>query len=265
MHASSQQLETFTTQQATLQASINALQPLVLVAEKLSTRLESFESATANALTKIEGLVVEVAANLNEAKHSQAIIGVGSKNPSKKRRPSVSPPQSPEFPPFKKRKLDLAPGSPEIIPSSQPTSMSEDDSNDEPTSSTVTTLPFSAALPPTASTFKQAKYELDNQIPIILASSQPEKQNRNRARSDSPRSLEDTNRAANNPQATNITEHLRASFLQPPQIGLYPWLEDFRRTPYQVGVLSHCLQNLPLHLCPTYPTDSQATLPTCAH
>ena len=239
MHYSSQQLETFITQQATLQASINALQPLALVAERLSTRLESFESATANALTKLEGLVVEIAANLNDINHSRAIVRGTSRAASKKRRSSVSPPQSPEFPPFKRRKSDLAPGSPEIIPSSQPNSVGEDDSNDESTSSTARTLRLSAALPLlrlTPSTpLKQAEYKLDNQIPLVLAPSPPEKQNINCARPDSSRSLENTDGTVNRPQATNISEDPRTSFPQSPQITPGLQIKDFRKTPYQVS------------------------------
>ena len=265
MHYSFQQLETFTTQQATLQASINALQPLVLVAERLSTRLESFESATANALAKLEGLVVEIASSLDDIKHPR--------DTPNKRYPSVSPPQSPEFPPFKRRKLDLTPSSPEIIPNSQPNSVGEDDSNDESNSSNMPMLRFSAALPLLHQTpptlIKQAKYKLDNQLPIVLVSSPPEKQNTNRPRSASSRSLENTNRIISPPLATNITEHPRASFPQSPQIGPGPQVEDFRKTPDQVSILSHYLQDLPPDLWPDYPADYQSnsspTFVDCAH
>ena len=259
MHCSSQQLETFTTQQATLQASINALQPLVLIAERLSTRLESFESATANGLAKLENLVVEIAENLNDIKHPRATIR-GSINASKKYRPSVSPSLSPEFPPFKRRKLDLAPSSPEIIPSSQPYSVGEDDSNDESTSSAA--LPL---LRPTPSTpIEQAEYNLDNQIPLVLAPCPPEKQNTNAARSHSSRSLEHTDRTVNPPQAISTTEHPRVPFPQLPQIAPGLQVEDFRKTPYQVGILSHCLPRLTTRSTPClsrrFPIPPLATL-----
>ena len=240
-----QQLETFIAQQATLQASINAIQPLVFATEKLSSRLESFESATANSLAKLEDLVVEIAANLNDTKHSRDIERDSSTNSSKRRHSSISPPPSPEFPPFKRRKYDLAPSSPEIIPSSQPNSIGENDSFDEPTSSTVPAMRSSNALPllcPTPLTPTQPECKLSNANLTVLTPCPPEKQKTNPVQPYSSRSLKSTNVMVDSFQGAYITERSRASFPQPPQIPPARAVDSHRKTPYQVGI-SHMVLN----------------------
>jgi hypothetical protein len=240
-----QQLETFIAQQATLQASINALQPLVFATEKLSSRLESFESVTANALAKLEDLVVEIAANLNDIKCSRDVERESNTNSSKKRHSSISPPPSPEFPPFKRRKYDLTPSSPEIIPSSQPNSVGENDSFDEPTSCTVPAMCSSNALPllcPTPYTPTQAEYKLSNANSPVPTPCPLEKQKANPAQSYSSRSLKGTNVMVGPFQDANIKECPRASFPQLPQIPPGPAVDDHRKTPYQVGI-SHIVLN----------------------
>ena len=242
----SQQLETFTTQQATLQASINALQPLVLVAEKLSTRLESLESTTTNALAKLEDLVMEIATNLNDIKYSQSIRGGSSSTASKKRRSSISPHPSPEFPPSKRRKFDLAPVSPDFIPSSQPNSVGEVESIDGPTSSTAPTPRSSIALPllrPTPfAPPTQTKYSLNNQISPVPVPCSLEEQKASSVQSHSLRFLENTYRMADSSQAASIAENPHASFPQEPRIPPCIEVEILKKTSHQVGILSHYLQ-----------------------
>ena len=240
-----QQLETFIAQQATLQASINALQPLVFATEKLSTRLESFESATANGLAKLEDLIVEITANRNDIRNHRDIERKSNTNSSKKRHSSISPPLSPEFPPCKRRKFDLAPSSPEIIPSSQPNSIGENGSVDEPTSPTVPAMRTSIALPPlcpTPFTPTQAEYKLSNAISSVPSPCPPEKPKANPAQSHSLRSLKSTNVMVDSSQGANITERSRASFPQPAQNPPGRVVDNNGQTPYQVGI-SHTVLN----------------------
>ena len=235
-----QQLETFTAQQATLQASTNALQPLVFATEKLSTRLESFDSTTVGALAKLEGLVVELAGNLNDIRD----IGRSSTNTSRKRHSSISPPLSPEFPPLKRRKFDLAPSSPEIVPSSQPNSVGDDDSVDEPPSA-VPTARSSTALPqlcPILFTPTQVEYNLNNQISPVPTPCPLAKQKTNLTQFHSSRSLKNTDGMVDSSQDANITEHSRPSFPQPPQIPPGREVHDHKQTPCQVGI-SHTFSN----------------------
>ena len=241
-----QQLETFLAQQATLQASINALQPLVLATEKLSTRLESFESATANALANLDDLLVEIAANLNDIKHLRDIERDTNTNTSKRRLSSILPPPSPEFPPFKRRKFDLTPSSPEVIPSSQPNGVDENDSVDEHTSPTVPATPSSNALPlicPTPFTPTQAEYKLSSAVSPVPTPCPLEKQKAKPAQSRSPRSLKSTNIMVNSLQGSSITEHSRALFPTPPQMPPDRAVDDHKTTPYQVGISPTVLDN----------------------
>ena len=202
---------------------------------------------------------MEIAAKLNDTKYSQAISRGSSSGASKKRHQSISPPPSPEYPPFKKRKLDLTPSPPEFIPSSQPNSVG--DSIDGPTASTVAVLRSSPALPllhSTPFTPTQARYKLNNQVSPVPTPCPPEQQKANHARSQSSRSTEDTNRVLNYPQAANNTEYSRASFPQTPQIP--PGLEP-RKTSYQVGIVSYSPQEFSLDLCLAYFADYQPISP----
>ena len=241
-----QQLETFLAQQATLQASINALQPLVLATEKLSTRLGSFESATANALANLDDLLVEIAANLNDIKHHRDIERDTNTNTSKKRHSSILPPPSPEFPPFKRRKFDLTPSSPEVIPGSQPNGVDENDSVDRPTSPSLSATRSSNAPPllcPTPFTPTQAEYKLSSVISPVPTPCPLEKQKAKPAQSHSPRSLKSTSIVVNSLQSVDTTEHPRVLFPPPPQFPPVRAVDDRRTTPYQVGTSHTVLDN----------------------
>ena len=197
---------------------------------------------------------MEISANLNDIKHPRDIERESDTNTSKKRHSSISPLPSPEFPPFKRRKFDLAPSSPEVIPSSQPDVVDQNDSIDGPTSPTVPVARSSNALPllcPTPYTPTKAESKLRNVISSVPTPCPLGKQKTKPARTYSPRSPKSAKNLVNSLQGANITEHSRASF--PPQAQIPPGraVDDHRTTPHQVGISHTVLNKFWLDLLPT--------------